>query len=209
MLKFKSHTLASERLAIKMDLGGQTLRTFSRTGAELVSLRNMTVEEAIRRYGSHRDLHYLEPNYIVRANVLPNDPMFSELWGMRNTGQTGGVSDADIDADEAWELSTGSRSVVVGVLDTGVDYSHPDLAANMWTNSAETPDNGIDDDGNGFVDDYRGWDFANGDNDPIDDHNHGTHCAGIIGAVGDNGIGVVGVNWEVSICPLKFLAACG
>ncbi|MBM4165045.1 MAG: hypothetical protein FJ222_11490, partial [Lentisphaerae bacterium] len=118
--------------------------------------------------------------------------------------------DADIDAPEAWDISTGSTNIVVGVIDTGIDYTHPDLASNMWVNTAElngTP--GVDDDGNGFVDDIHGYDFANDDGNPMDDHFHGTHCAGTIGGVGNNGIGVAGVCWTVRMMGLKFLNAEG
>ncbi|MFM1995742.1 MAG: hypothetical protein RLZZ111_129 [Planctomycetota bacterium] len=151
----------------------------------------------------------IEPDAIITGAAVPNDTSFSQLWGLNNTGQSRGVADADIDAPEAWSVTTGSRSVVVAVIDTGVDYSHPDLAANIWTNSREIAGDGLDNDGNGFVDDVRGWDFANRDADPMDDQGHGTHVAGTIGAVGNNGLGVAGVNWQVSIMPLKFLGADG
>jgi subtilisin family serine protease len=151
----------------------------------------------------------LEPDRIITSAALPNDPSFSRLWGLHNTGQTGGVVDADIDAAEAWNVTTGSRSVVVGVIDTGVDYRHADLAANMWRNPGEVAGDGIDNDRNGFVDDVYGWDFANNDSDPFDDEGHGTHVAGTIGAVGNNSAGVAGVNWQVSIMALKFLGADG
>ena len=150
-----------------------------------------------------------EPDRIITSAALPNDPSFSRLWGLHNTGQTGGVGDADIDAAEAWNVTSGSRAVVVGVIDTGIDYRHPDLAANMWRNPGETAGDGIDNDGNGFVDDVYGWDFANNDADPFDDEGHGTHVAGTIGAVGNNGTGVAGVNWQVSLMALKFLGADG
>jgi hypothetical protein len=143
------------------------------------------------------------------ADSLPNDPRFSDLYGLHNTGQGGGTADADIDATEAWQISTGSRDVIVGVVDSGIDYTHPDLAANIWVNPGEIAGNGIDDDGNGFVDDVHGYDFVNDDGDPFDDNGHGTHCAGTIGGVGNNGIGVTGVNWEVSLMGLKFLDAGG
>jgi subtilisin family serine protease len=153
-------------------------------------------------------VRYAEPDYVVSRQIIPNDTSFGTLWGLHNTGQSGGLADADIDAPEAWDTFTGSSSFVVADIDTGVDYNHPDLAANIYSNPNETV-NGLDDDGNGFVDDIRGWDFVNNDNNPIDDNNHGTHVAGTIGAVGNNGIGVAGVNWNVKIMPLKFLNASG
>ena len=150
-----------------------------------------------------------EPDYMVFASYSANDPSFGQLWGLNNTGQTGGVADADIDAPEAWDISRGADSLVVGVIDTGVDYNHPDLAANCWVNTKEIAGNGLDDDGNGYVDDYRGWNFVAETNDSVDDHYHGTHCAGTIGAVGDNGIGVAGVAHRVKIMALKFLSSTG
>ena len=129
--------------------------------------------------------------------------------GFNNTGQTGFPVDADIDAPEAWDITTGSNDVVVAVIDTGVDYNHQDLAANIFQNTADCNNNGVDDDGNGHIDDCHGIDAVNGDSDPMDDHGHGTHVAGIIGAVGNNGIGVAGVAWNVKILPCKFLDATG
>lgn len=175
---------------------------------------NALVDELQSRPG----VIYAEPNYLYYASETPNDPQFNQLWGLHNTGQTGGAADADIDAVEAWDVQKGSADILVAVIDTGVDYKHPDLAANMWTNPGEDPwadpndptsGNGIDDDNNGFIDDWRGWDFVNRDNDPFDDNVHGTHVAGTIGAVGNNGIGVTGVNWTVEIMPLKFLSSSG
>ncbi|MBX3413494.1 MAG: S8 family serine peptidase [Pirellulales bacterium] len=152
----------------------------------------------------------LEPDFVVGLDAtIPNDPSFTSTWGLHNTGQSGGVVDADIDAPEAWDIHTGTGSVVVGVVDTGVDYNHPDLAANMWVNPGEIPGNGIDDDNNGYIDDIHGWDFLNNDNDPFDDRGHGTHVAGTIAAVGNNNVGVTGVNWNAKIMALKFLGANG
>jgi len=152
---------------------------------------------------------YVEPDYVITGAAVPNDPSFSQLWGLSNTGQSGGLRDADIDAPEAWDVTTGSRNVVVAVIDTGIDYGHQDLAANAWRNPGEVAGDGLDNDGNGYVDDVYGWDFVNNDADPMDDQGHGTHVAGTIGAVGDNGTGVVGVSWNVSIMGLKFLGANG
>ncbi|CAN2046882.1 serine protease [Candidatus Magnetomoraceae bacterium gMMP-1] len=144
-------------------------------------------------------------NYMVSAIKAPNDPGIDCVWAMNNTGQTGGSLGADIDAYEAWDTQTGSSSVIVGIIDSGIDYDHPDLAANMWKNPNEIPNNGVDDDNNGYVDDVYGWDWFNNDNDPSDDYGHGTHCAGIVGAVGNNGKGVAGVCWNVKLMALKFL----
>ena len=151
--------------------------------------------------------HELDFNREVQ--LTPNDRYAWTLWGMNNTGQTGGTDDADIDAAEAWEITTGTSDVVVGVIDTGVDYTHVDLRDNIWTNPGEIAGNGIDDDNNGFVDDVHGYDFVNNDGDPMDDHYHGTHCAGTIAGRGNNGTGVAGVNWSASIMGLKFLNAQG
>ncbi|MEJ7592803.1 MAG: S8 family serine peptidase [Planctomycetaceae bacterium] len=153
----------------------------------------------------------VEPDFLVgvTATFPPNDPDFSKLYGLNNTGQTNGVFDADIDAPEAWDITTGSSSLVMGIIDTGIDYLHPDLAASIWVNPGEIAADGIDNDGNGYVDDIHGYDFLNLDADPMDDHRHGTHVAGTIGAVGNNGIGVTGVAWNVQLMALKFLGANG
>ena len=156
-----------------------------------------------------KSVAYVEPNFIVYADSIPTDPMFDELWGMNNTGQTGGTADADIDAPEAWDYETGESSVVVGIIDTGIAYDHPDLAANMWTNTGEIAGNGVDDDGNGYIDDVYGINCIDGSGDPYDDNGHGTHVAGTVAAVMDNGEGVVGVAPGVSLMGLKFLSAEG
>jgi len=166
------------------------------------------INKIINSYKKNSNVEYAEPNYIVHMDTIPNDHN-SSLWGLDNTGQTGGTPDADIDAPEAWDIQTGNANVVVAVIDTGVDYDHEDITANMWTNLNEIPGNSIDDDSNGFVDDVYGWDFYNDDNNPFDDHGHGTHCSGTIAAVGNNSVGIVGVNWEAKIMALKFLGADG
>ncbi|HEX8107888.1 MAG TPA: S8 family serine peptidase, partial [Kofleriaceae bacterium] len=165
----------------------------------------MDVSAALDELRKDPTILYAEPNYILRTAAVPDDARFPELYGLHNTGQTGGTPDADIDAPEAWDRTVGSSKVVIGVIDTGVDYRHEDLAANMWVNPREIPDNGIDDDGNGVIDDVHGFDAITGSGDPFDDNHHGTHTAGTIGAVGNNGIGVVGVNWHTQIMALKFL----
>lgn len=154
-------------------------------------------------------VEYAEPNYLVSIVKTPNDPNFTASYALHNDGQTGGTSDADIDAPEAWERRTDSHTIIVSVIDTGVDYAHEDLAENMWINQNEIPSNSIDDDANGFIDDVRGWDFLNNDNDPSDDYGHGTHVAGIIGAVGNNSKGSVGVSWNAKVMPLKSIGPNG
>jgi len=170
--------------------------------AHLKSKKRST-EEMLKRLKKHPMVEAVSPNYRHRITVnVPDDTRFNDLWGLHNTGQTGGMTDADIDAPEAWELNTGSPGIVVAVVDTGIDYNHPDLAANMWTNPYEIRD-GIDNDGNGYVDDIYGINVLNGSGDPMDDHSHGTHVAGTIGAVGDNGLGVAGVVWNVKMIAAK------
>ncbi len=182
-------------------------------GAPLRRIRTpkgLRIEEFVRRRRTSgaSPIEYIEPNYVVKAQAVPNDSRFGELYALLNRGTGGGVEGADIRASQAWEIAVGGE-IVVAVIDSGVDYRHPDLAPNIWRNDGEVPGNGADDDGNGYVDDLRGWDFANGDPDPDDDLGHGTHCAGIIAAAGNNGIGVAGVCWRARIVPLKFLGAYG
>ncbi len=207
---------AGAKKAVHAKAGGKRGKRLGRTpGLELVTLEpGISVEDAIADYGNQGVIEYAEPNYRYRiaageidvgeVQVMTDDPLLPDLWGLHNTGQTGGVYDADIDAPAAWNLTTGSDDVVVAVVDTGVDYGHPDLDGNMWTNALEeTGVAGIDDDGNGYVDDVHGYDFLNSDSDPMDDHGHGTHVSGTIAAEGQNGIGVVGVVWDASIMGLK------
>ncbi len=209
IIKFSDDATSSQRAAVMRELGATKVESLWMINAEVWEITRFSPDVAAQQYMMYENVEYIEPDYVVSALDIPNDPMFSQLWGLHNTGQTGGRPDADIDAVEAWDVFTGSPNVLVVVIDTGIDYNHPDLAANMWVNPGEIPGNGIDDDGNGYIDDVRGWDFYNNDNDPIDDNGHGTHCAGTIGAVGNNGIGVVGVNWTVKIMPVKFLGAGG
>lgn len=166
------------------------------------------VQTAMLALSSATVFEKVEYDAVAVPSTVPNDPLFDQDWGLENTGQFGGTPDADIDATAAWDVSTGSTDVVVAVVDAGTDLSHPDLAANAWVNTAEIPGNGVDDDFNGYVDDVNGWDFANRDAsyfDMAEGDTHGTHVAGTIGAVGDNGIGVAGVAWRVRIMACKFI----
>jgi len=168
-----------------------------------------SVEKTVAQLKDNPNVEYAEPNYKYNTFVTPNDPRFNEQWALCNTGQTGGTDDADIDALEAWDIATGSEDIIIAIVDTGIDYNHEDLAANMLANPEEIPDNGIDDDGNGYIDDVYGYDFRNGDPDPFDGHGHGTHCAGIAGAVSNNDIGIAGVAWNCKIMAVKFLSSSG
>jgi hypothetical protein len=167
--------------------------------------------ERIRSLKASGLFEYVEPDYLVQANTLPNDTAFTDgsLWGLRNLGQSGGTSGADIDAVTAWQTTTGSRDVIVGVIDSGVRYTHQDLVANMWVNAAEIPNDGIDNDSNGYIDDIHGINAITLSGNPMDDNDHGTHCAGTIGAAANGGGPLVGVAWNVQIMALKFLDASG
>ncbi|NIP22442.1 MAG: S8 family serine peptidase, partial [Phycisphaerae bacterium] len=178
-----------------------------------------SVQGAVAAYNNNQDVEYAELNYIVSIDQMPDDPLYPLQWSLNNTGQMypesgnynhpPGTPDCDIDAPEAWVIYTGSPDMIVAVVDTGVDYMHRDLDDNMWINIGEIAGNGIDDDGNGYVDDIYGYDFRNNDSDPSDDRGHGTHCAGTIAAEGDNGLDIAGVCFRARIMALKFLGSDG
>ncbi len=163
-----------------------------------------SLDKAIAQYQDLEGVEYAQPNYYYHLLATPNDPLFTDagMWGL-----------GMISAPSAWDLTTGSSAVVVADIDTGMLLNHQDLAANLWVNPGEIPNNGVDDDGNGFIDDVNGWDFFYNDSNPNDDPGgpggHGTHTAGTIGAVGNNALGVVGVNWNVKIMPIKIYSAIG
>lgn len=210
IVKFHQSAAKDTITSVLASAGAKIERRFRASGAYRVTLEKTSVAAtlaAAQTLAARSDVQYVEANTLIQLANTPNDPRFSSLWGMEK-----------IKAEAAWELNTGSRDVIVGVIDTGVDHQHPDIAANYWHNVAEMgldeagnekSTNGVDDDGNGYIDDFRGWDFANNDNNPMDDHNHGTHCAGTIGGEGNNDIGVAGVSWNVSIVGLKFITAQG
>lgn len=217
IVKFKEGSF--QTMGVLNSLQAQPVTTFRASGAMLVRFPKVVdVKQMMHAMTMNSEIEYVELNQVYHLNAMPNDPEFDKLYGLHNEGKTGGALDADIDGPEAWEVTRGSRDILVGVIDTGVDYTHPDLVDNIWSNPGETgvdaegndkATNGIDDDGNGYIDDHRGWDFFNDDNDPMDGHSHGTHVSGTIGAVGNNGIGVAGVNWEVSIVGLKIFSDAG
>lgn len=176
-------------------LGNSTYKVSFGVSSASLTVRPSDLEKCDEILRDNPELESCSPNYIVRTEAVPNDPLFSETWGLSA-------------APEAWGISTGDDQVVVAVVDTGIDYNHPDLVANMWRNPAELLD-GIDNDGNGVIDDIYGYNAITRTGNPFDDHGHGTHCAGTIGAVGGNGIGVAGVNWRVKLMGAKFLGANG
>ncbi|MBT5380602.1 MAG: S8 family serine peptidase, partial [Opitutae bacterium] len=154
---------------------------------------------------------FVEPDYVQRLSLTPNDPDFlnGNLWGLHNTGQNAGTDDADIDAPEGWDTRSDASDIIVAVIDTGVRYTHEDLVDNMWINPNEVPGNGVDDDNNGWIDDVHGVNAFADTGDPMDQQGHGTHCAGTIGGVGNNGIGIAGVAWDVQIMACQFLSPFG
>jgi subtilisin family serine protease len=193
--------------AIALAAGATAFQTVGGAGAYRLTVRTGTAPAVIAALRSNQLVRYAEPNYEYRAvETIPNDPMFSQLWAMKNTGQSGGTPGADIKATYAWDRAKGSTGVVVGVVDTGIDYNHPDLARNVWSNPG-----GI----GGCPAGTHGINAAAlvaTTCDPLDDNAgtwHGTHVSGTIGADGNNGVGVVGVNWTSSLMGLKFLSAAG
>ncbi len=196
--------IKNEKVASKLGLENVYLCRVS----EISSIQS--IQDIIKVYQNNPYVLYAQPNYIMETYRIPNDPFYhshgswgqsyDDLWGLKN-----------IHCEDAWNITTGSSDIIVAVVDTGIDYTHEDIADNIWINEDEIPDNGIDDDHDGFIDNIHGADFAYNDSDPMDGDGHGTHCAGIIGAIGNNSMGVVGVNWNVSIIAVKALddAGCG
>lgn len=250
--------LLEERALLDAALAPQLLLTLRSGEFRTLRLDSWThAAETMAIWRSDPQVQTVEIDQRVSIGYMPDDPLAGSQWAINNVGQSGGLVDADIDAVEAWDHQTGDARTAVAVIDTGIDYTHPDLYKNIWLNQAEIPPgldlvdvdadglytfwdldspanagkvqdanangridgydvlhdprwaNNRDDDGNGKIDDLIGWDFVDGDNDPFDDHGHGTHVAGTIGAIGDNGLGVAGVTWKVSLVALKFLDQSG
>ncbi|OGQ16880.1 MAG: hypothetical protein A3B70_01825 [Deltaproteobacteria bacterium RIFCSPHIGHO2_02_FULL_40_11] len=218
LVRFLSNVQTYDKEVMVQDIGAQTIeKDMIVPNLELIELKDgQSVEEALRYFEQLPGVKYATPNYLVstQAGIFPprefpdpdpqpgpgfNDPLFARSYGIRM-----------IDAPKAWTSFTfGNRDIIVAVIDTGVDYNHEDLNLNMWVNANEIPGNGMDDDGNGFIDDIHGWNFVSLNNDPMDDNHHGTHVAGTIGALVNNQLGTIGVSPHVSIMPCKFLGKSG
>lgn len=195
LVKFDRASHLAETTAVHRIAGGELVRPLGDLGWQLIRIGDgRSVGSTMAAYRRQPAVIDVQPNFYYHLQQTPNDPQFpsAAMYGLTK-----------ISAPQAWDITTGSPSVVVANIDTGMRLTHEDLAANIWTNSGEIPANGIDDDGNGYIDDVHGWDFRYSDGDPSDEHGHGTHVGGTIGAVGNNGIGVVGVNWNVKLMVIK------
>lgn len=199
IVQFHSGSTAASRRAVAAEASARVLHAVPARwltgGASLavITSASESTGELMKRLRRDAAVAYVEPDAAVRLAAIPDDPLWDDLWGMRAIG-----------APRAWDAGVGSPEVVVADIDTGVDYTHEDLAANMWHNPGEIPGNDIDDDGNGYVDDVYGINATTGSGDPMDEQGHGTHTSGTFAGVGDNGIGVVGVAWNARIMALKF-----
>lgn len=221
LVKFKSNIPVTYSTTKHQSLGSSLVKRFNIVpNLEYVKLpKGLSVQDAVVQYMADPNVEFAEPNYIRQvASVIPNDTYFRNQWALHNTGSyADGTEDADIDAPEAWDISIGNPNLTIAVLDTGIDYTHSDLVGNIWINPGETSCiDGVDNDGNGYIDDCLGWDFVGSDfltsvddNDPMDEYGHGTHVAGTIGAVGNNGNGIAGVMWDAKLMPVKVLDAEG
>ncbi|MNJ91045.1 Thermophilic serine proteinase precursor [compost metagenome] len=215
IVKLKNSVSAKSNInVLSQQLGSYIKDTIPGQNIVVIKRPVFEIQSNVVKSLSQNDLvDIVEPNYIYSINKTPNDPMLGQLWGMKNDGQKdsenrAGVVGVDIGAEQAWDITTGSQDVVVAVIDTGLNYNHPDLKDNAWVNEAEAKGKpGVDDDGNGIIDDIHGAAFikTTPSGDPMDDHGHGSHCSGTIGARGDDGKGIVGVAWNVRIMGVKFL----
>ncbi len=229
LVRFRSETAAKQAASLTLSTESGTalplrIERLAATdvvaGLRLARVAPAETLQAVAALNARADVLYAEPNYLRHKSATPNDTRYGELWGLKNTGQANGTTGADMRAEQAWDTTTGSNSVVVAVIDEGIDVNHQDLQPNVWRNAAEANGApGVDDDGNGYVDDVNGFDFfhndasvydgpgTNPDGSRVDEH--GTHVAGTIGARGNNNIGITGVNWQVSLMSLKFLGPDG
>ena len=194
VVKFKEGLSPVHTAELHAGQGTTVVAEVPQIGVQILSVPPGEVETRIAAFRADPSVEYAEPDYIAQSTYEPNDPYYGDAtqWGPQK-----------IFAPEAWDICAGDPNVVIAVLDWGVDLQHPDLQAKMWTNADEIPNNGSDDDGNGYIDDVYGWDFANDDNDPQDDYGHGSHVGGIAAAATDNGVGIAGVGFNSSIMAVK------
>ena len=202
LIKFREEVPEHLRQTLVALAEGRVMRKLRLIRGARVKVPARRLQAALNYLRSLPEVEDAQPNYLRYADTTSNDVLFSSLWGLPRIG-----------APAAWDITTGSPDVVVAVIDSGLALTHPEFVDRVWTNAGEIAGNGIDDDGNGYIDDVHGWDFANDDNNPNDVFDacggHGTHTAGIVGAAGNNFIGVTGVNWNVTLMPLKALKASG
>src|SRR6266480_2750085 len=222
LIKPKEGIPLSTLAGLHTRLGSRVLRAFPRIGGlQVVQLpRLASVPTTLAAYRLSGLVAYAEPDFIMRVLMEPNDFRYGngDLWNFKNLGQYGGTSGADIHAPEGWDIQNTASNIIVAVIDTGVRYTHQDLAPNMWVNPGETgldefgrdkATNGVDDDGDGYIDDVHGINTLLNNGDPNDDYGHGSHVAGIIGAAGNNSVGVVGVCWRVQLMACEFIDSQG
>lgn len=209
MMRMSAQTLSQQLKGfVTQKISGQNIVVVKKAVFE-------TNDSAIKTLNENPMVEIAEPNFIYKINKAPTDPLYIQTWGLSNVGQADpknqvGVAGVDVNAEKAWEIQTGTREKIIAVIDTGIDYTHPDLVDNMWVNEAEQNGKaGVDDDNNGVVDDIYGYNAITGTGNAKDDQGHGSHCAGTIGARANNGIGVAGVNWNVRMMAVKFLDAGG
>jgi subtilisin family serine protease len=212
LLKYWDDRAGANHNAIEIAADVDTVESIDRRGVHRMRSKRLRTSELLSLLAQDPDVEYAEPNYVVRLLSTPNDPSFTSLWGLFNDRFNpvggGGVAGADIDAPAAWDITTGNRRSVIGVIDTGIDYSHPDLAANMWSAPApfQVTIGGVT---ISCAAGTHGFNAVARTCDPMDDHTHGTHAAGTIGASGNNATGVTGVNWIASMMGIKVLGASG
>ena len=215
VVQLKPTRASMSRARISQALGGQVVDTIRKDMVVIHKDMSANVRSVLSELNSNELVEFAEPNYIYQINKAPNDTDYGKLWGLSNTGQKDGagavgVAGVDVNAEKAWDITTGSKNVVVAIIDTGIDFNTPDLKNNAWTNEAEQNGKaGVDDDQNGYVDDIHGYNFVTKSGNLVDDNGHGSHCAGTIGGEGNDGRGVAGVAWNVRMMGVKFLSKEG